>query len=79
VGARAWAGDRIGEDLTAQIDPDFTLGPHALTEVAVLLVSGSAAGWTSNVLMLSSARGAGGRAETNQARPRQDPRPPSQC
>ncbi len=28
--ARAWASDRAGEDLTAQIDPDFTLGPQAL-------------------------------------------------
>ena len=29
--ARAWANDRTGEDLAAQIDPDFTLGPDALT------------------------------------------------
>jgi CO dehydrogenase maturation factor len=28
--ARAWASDRAGEDLVGQIDPDFTLGPHAL-------------------------------------------------
>jgi CO dehydrogenase maturation factor len=28
--ARAWASGRAGEDLTAQIDPEFTLGPHAL-------------------------------------------------
>jgi CO dehydrogenase maturation factor len=28
--ARAWASDRAGEDLIAQIDPGFTLGPHAL-------------------------------------------------
>ncbi len=29
--ARAWASDRAGEDLVAQIDPDFTLGPDALS------------------------------------------------
>ena len=28
--ARAWANDRAGEDLTAQLDPGFTLGPQAL-------------------------------------------------
>lgn len=28
--ALAWANDRVGEDLTAQIDPDFVLGPQAL-------------------------------------------------
>ena len=28
--ARAWASAAAGEDLAAQIDPDFTLGPHAL-------------------------------------------------
>jgi CO dehydrogenase maturation factor len=28
--ARSWASDRAGEDLTAQVDPDFTLGPDAL-------------------------------------------------
>ena len=28
--ARSWASDRAGEDLTTQIDPDFTLGPDAL-------------------------------------------------
>ena len=28
--ARAWASDKLGQDLTAQIDPDFTLGPPAL-------------------------------------------------
>jgi CO dehydrogenase maturation factor len=28
--ARAWASDQAGEDLAGQIDPDFTLGPHAL-------------------------------------------------
>jgi CO dehydrogenase maturation factor len=28
--ARAWASDQAGEDLADQIDPDFTLGPHAL-------------------------------------------------
>ncbi len=28
--ARAWASAAAGEDLTGQIDPDFTLGPHAL-------------------------------------------------
>ncbi|HEY6493123.1 MAG TPA: ATP-binding protein [Trebonia sp.] len=28
--ARSWASDRAGEDLTAQIDPGFTLGPDAL-------------------------------------------------
>jgi CO dehydrogenase maturation factor len=33
--ARAWASDKLGEDLTAQIDPDFTLGPHALAELSV--------------------------------------------
>ncbi|GAA5179398.1 hypothetical protein GCM10023322_09280 [Rugosimonospora acidiphila] len=28
--ARAWANDRTGEDLAAQIDPEFTLGPAML-------------------------------------------------
>jgi CO dehydrogenase maturation factor len=28
--ARSWASGRGGEDLAAQIDPDFTLGPDAL-------------------------------------------------
>jgi CO dehydrogenase maturation factor len=28
--ARAWADERTGEDLAAQVDPTFTLGPHAL-------------------------------------------------
>ncbi|HEY8471813.1 MAG TPA: ATP-binding protein [Natronosporangium sp.] len=28
--ASAWASDRVGEDLTAQIDPEFILGPDAL-------------------------------------------------
>jgi CO dehydrogenase maturation factor len=28
--ARAWGNDRAGEDIAAQIDPSFTLGPHAL-------------------------------------------------
>jgi CO dehydrogenase maturation factor len=28
--ARAWASAATGEDLAGQIDPDFTLGPHAL-------------------------------------------------
>ena len=28
--ARAWASAATGEDLTGQIDPEFTLGPHAL-------------------------------------------------
>jgi CO dehydrogenase maturation factor len=28
--ARAWASAAAGEDLTGQIDPKFTLGPHAL-------------------------------------------------
>jgi len=32
--ARAWASDKAGEDLAAQIDPDFTLGPHALAPAA---------------------------------------------
>ena len=29
--ATAWANDRTGTDLSAQIDPDFVLGPDALT------------------------------------------------
>ena len=29
--ARAWASAAAGEDLAAQVDPDFILGPHALT------------------------------------------------
>ncbi|MBO0868193.1 MAG: AAA family ATPase [Micromonosporaceae bacterium] len=29
--AAAWANDRTGEDLAGQIDPDFTLGPAALS------------------------------------------------
>jgi CO dehydrogenase maturation factor len=28
--ARSWASAAAGQDLTAQIDPEFTLGPHAL-------------------------------------------------
>jgi CO dehydrogenase maturation factor len=32
--ARAWANAAAGEDLAAQIDPSFTLGPHALTVAA---------------------------------------------
>ncbi|MGX7669218.1 ATP-binding protein [Plantactinospora sp. DSM 117369] len=28
--ANAWANDRTGEDLAAQVDPDFVLGPEAL-------------------------------------------------
>ena len=32
--ARAWASAAAGEDLAAQIDPDFTLGPHALAMAA---------------------------------------------
>lgn len=28
--ARAWANSAAGEDLAAQVDPDFILGPHAL-------------------------------------------------
>jgi CO dehydrogenase maturation factor len=28
--ATAWASDRSGVDLSAQVDPDFTLGPAAL-------------------------------------------------
>jgi CO dehydrogenase maturation factor len=31
--ARAWASAAAGEDLAAQIDPEFTLGPHALATV----------------------------------------------
>ncbi len=32
--AAAWASDRVGEDLAGQIDPDFTLGPAALSVLA---------------------------------------------
>jgi CO dehydrogenase maturation factor len=32
--ARAWASDRAGQDLTGQIDPEFTLGPQALAMTA---------------------------------------------
>jgi CO dehydrogenase maturation factor len=32
--AAAWANDRIGEDLAGQIDPQFTLGPSALSVLA---------------------------------------------
>ena len=32
--ASAWANDRAGEDLSDQVDPDFVLGPHALTVMA---------------------------------------------
>ncbi len=32
--ARAWASAAAGEDLAGQIDPDFTLGPHALALAA---------------------------------------------
>jgi CO dehydrogenase maturation factor len=33
--ARAWASAAVGEDLAAQIDPEFTLGPHALATVGM--------------------------------------------
>jgi CO dehydrogenase maturation factor len=33
--ARAWASAAAGEDLAAQIDPEFTLGPHALATVGM--------------------------------------------
>ncbi|MEV4492965.1 ATP-binding protein [Micromonospora coxensis] len=33
--AAAWANERTGEDLTAQIDPDFVMGPHALSPTPV--------------------------------------------
>jgi CO dehydrogenase maturation factor len=29
--ARSWGNDRVGDDLAAQVDPDFTPGPAALT------------------------------------------------
>jgi len=32
--ARAWASGAAGEDLTAQVDPDFTLGPRTLPATA---------------------------------------------
>jgi CO dehydrogenase maturation factor len=32
--AAAWASDRVGEDLAGQIDPEFTLGPAALSVLA---------------------------------------------
>jgi hypothetical protein len=32
--ARAWASAAAGEDLASQIDPEFTLGPHALVLTA---------------------------------------------
>ncbi|HYS39670.1 MAG TPA: AAA family ATPase [Pseudonocardiaceae bacterium] len=32
--AAAWANDRTGEDLAGQIDPEFTLGPAALSVLA---------------------------------------------
>jgi CO dehydrogenase maturation factor len=28
--ATAWANDRVGADVAAQVDPDFVLGPAAL-------------------------------------------------
>ena len=33
--ARAWANAKTGENLAAQIDPDFTLGPAALSTLAL--------------------------------------------
>ncbi len=33
--AVAWANDRAGRDLAAQIDPDFVLGPAALAAAAL--------------------------------------------
>jgi CO dehydrogenase maturation factor len=33
--ATAWANDRAGEDLSAQVDPDFTHGPTALAQSGV--------------------------------------------
>jgi hypothetical protein len=35
--ARAWASAATGEDLTAQIDPGFTLTPDALGQLAAVL------------------------------------------
>ena len=32
--ARSWASAAAGEDLAAQVDPEFTLGPHALAMAA---------------------------------------------
>jgi CO dehydrogenase maturation factor len=32
--AAAWANDRTGEDLAGQVDPEFTLGPSALSVLA---------------------------------------------
>ena len=32
--ARAWASAAAGENLAAQIDPDFTLGPHVQSVAA---------------------------------------------
>ena len=32
--ARAWASSAAGEDLAGQVDPEFTLGPHALAAPA---------------------------------------------
>jgi CO dehydrogenase maturation factor len=34
--ARGWASAAAGQDLTAQVDPDFTLGPHAAAAIACL-------------------------------------------
>jgi CO dehydrogenase maturation factor len=31
--ATAWGNDRVGEDLTSQVDPEFVLGPAALAAV----------------------------------------------
>jgi len=31
--AQAWANERVGEDLAAQVDPEFVLGPEALAPV----------------------------------------------
>lgn len=33
--ARRWANEAVGADLTEQIDPEFTMGPSALTEHSV--------------------------------------------
>ena len=33
--ARAWASAAAGEDLATQVDPEFTLGPHALATVGM--------------------------------------------
>jgi CO dehydrogenase maturation factor len=69
MNARAWASAATGEDLVSQIDPQFTLGPHALTAHARAIAPGSVASQPGDPLALGRAREeAGGLGDRGMAR-----------